>query len=140
MITDCEYVDTCGILNDLLSDHFPVFINRKKKREKISREWKTIRQYKKFDRDIFCDLLTQIEWPLYDQEDDVNKMCDLILDKINKILSIMCPMKRVYMRSKKSPWITPNIIYYINQRTKISKIFRKTVHICLNCLSSLEIR
>ena len=68
----------------------------------------------------------QIEWPRYDRENDVNVMWDLVVDKINDILSIMCPMKHVYIRSNKSPWITPNIIYYINQRTRICKIFRKT--------------
>ena len=38
----------------------------------------------------------------------------------------MCPLKRIYHRTKKSPWITPNIIFYINQRTRIANIFRKT--------------
>ena len=63
---------------------------------------------------------------IYDFEPDVNRMWDLILDKINEILSVMCPMKRVYIRSNKSPWITPNIVYYINQRSRISKFFRIT--------------
>ena len=119
-------MDTSGVLNDLLSDHSPIFVNRKKKREKIQREWKTIRQYKNFDKNTFCDLIMQIDWAVYDRETDVNKMWDLIVDKINEILSVMCPMKRMYLCNKKSVWITPNIIYYINQRNRMSNIFRKT--------------
>ena len=126
IITDCDYIDTNGVLNDLLSDHFPVFVNRKKKRECIVREWKTIRHYKKFNGERFGDLLNEIDWLSYDLEDDVNKMWDIIIDKIYDILSIMCPIKRVYIRSRKSPWMTPNIICYIKQRNRISKIFRKT--------------
>ena len=79
IITDCEYIDCAGPLNDLISDHFPVFVNRKKKREKIVHEWKTIRQYKKFNKDIFCDLLLELDWPAYDAENDVNIMWDMIV-------------------------------------------------------------
>ena len=126
IITDCDYVESSGVLNDLLSDHFLIYVNRKKIREKVVRDWKSIRQYKKFNNDIFCDLLMEIDWNVYDNENDVNRMWDMLLYKINEILSVMCPWKRVYLCSKKSPWITPTIINYINERTKIAKIFRKT--------------
>ena len=62
----------------------------------------------------------QMNWPTYDNETDVNKMWGQIVDKINEILSVMCPMKRVYIRSKKTPWITPNIISYRNHHSRIS--------------------
>ena len=121
IISDSDYINSAGVLGDLLSDHFPVFCVRKKDREKIVREWK-----KKFNRLIFCNLLMDIDWNMYDNEKDVNIMWNMLESKMNEILSVMCPTKRVYIRSHKSPWITQEIIKYINDRTKFTKLFRKT--------------
>ena len=52
-ITDCVFVEKCGELNDLLSDHYPIYRIRKKKREYVVKEWKYIRQYQNFDSDNF---------------------------------------------------------------------------------------
>ena len=126
IISDSDFVHTADILGDLLSDHFPVFCVRKKKCEKVVREWKTIRQCKNYNYADFCNLLMEIEWNLYDLEMNVDNMWDMILNKINEILAVMCPMKRVYVRSQKSPWINNEIIRNINERTKFIKLFRKT--------------
>ena len=90
------------------------------------REWKTIRQCKNYNYVDFCNLLMEIDWNLYDLEMNVNNMWDMILNKINEILAVMCPMKRVYVRSQKNPWINNEIIRNINERTKFIKLFRKT--------------
>ena len=90
------------------------------------REWKTIRQCKNYNYVDFCNLLMEIDWNLYDLEMNVNNMWDMILNKINEILAVMCPMQRVYVRSQKNPWINNEIIRNINERTKFIKLFRKT--------------
>ena len=114
---------TCGVLTDLLSDHYPVYCVLKKKREKIIKEWKCIRQYQNFDNDIFRTLCKDVNWLDYDQSDNVDVIWDLFLFKITTILEVMCPYKQVYVRARKTPWITPDIIYYMNERSKFIKIF-----------------
>ena len=126
IITNSDFIHTNDVLGDLLSDHFPIFCIRKKEREKIIREWKTIRQYKNYNEVVFCNILMEIDWNAYAVEMNVDIMWDTLLDKINEILTVMCPFKRVYVRSQKTPWITNDIIHYINERTKFIKLFRKT--------------
>ena len=126
IITDSAYVHECGVLHDLLSDHFPIFCVRKKSRENIKREWKMIRIYKNYDRDAFVNLLNHSDWNQFELESNPDVLWDIISQKIDDILSVMCPYKRVYVRSRKTPWITPEIVYYINERKKCTRILRKT--------------
>ena len=44
IITNSQFIDKEGILNDLLSDHFPVYVVRKKPREKINKVRKSVRK------------------------------------------------------------------------------------------------
>ena len=52
IITDCPYISRRGILDELLSDHFSILVVRKKEREKVCKEWKTIRVQKIFDKNV----------------------------------------------------------------------------------------
>ena len=85
IIIDCVFVEKCGILYDLLSDHYPVFCIRKKKRESLVKEWKYIRQNQIFDSIHFSNLLLNSDWTEYDALIDVNALWDLFLVKITNI-------------------------------------------------------
>ena len=65
IITDCNFVSKSSILNDLISDHYPIYCICKKVCEKVVREWKNIRLYKRFDQNVIGDLLMEIDWDLY---------------------------------------------------------------------------
>ena len=126
IITDSVYVSDSGILHDLLSDHFPIFCVRKKRRERVIKEWKTIRIFKHYNSDNFINLLLQSDWNMYETENNPDVLWDIIVDKIDNILSVMCPYKKVYVRHRKTPWITPEIIHYMNERKKYVRILKMT--------------
>ena len=126
IITDSAYVKDYGVLGDLLSDHFQIFCVRKKKREHMTREWKTIRMYKNYDKEAFVNLLCQSDWIDYDVEENPKVLWDIISSKIENILSVMCPYKKVFIKSRKTPWITPEIIHYMKERSKCARILKKT--------------
>ena len=121
-----HFIDKCGVLNDLISDHYPVYCVRKKKREVVKKEWKNIRQCKNFDENVFQNLFLNLNWHDFDITDNVDGKWDCFLHKVSEILSIMCPYKKVHVRSRKTPWMSPDIIYYMNERAKYNKIFKKT--------------
>ena len=126
ILTDCDYVDQSGVLNDLLSDHYPIFCVRKKKREVVKKEWKYVRQYKNYNKNVFENSLTRADWHDFDTTVDIDEKWDIFLSKLNDILSVMCPYKNVYVRSRKTPWMSPDIIFYMKERAKLCKIFKKT--------------
>ena len=102
IITDSAYVNECGILHDLLSDHFPIFCVRKKKPENVKREWKIIRIYINYDKDVFANLLRQSDWGDFDIEENPNVLWDIISQKIENILAVMCPYKKVCVKNRKN--------------------------------------
>ena len=56
IMTDCIYINTCGILDDFVSDHFTVYIIRKRQKEPREFVGRTVRDYSRFDNnsiDIF---------------------------------------------------------------------------------------
>ena len=50
----------------------------------------------------------------------------MIYTRIDEILEIMCPYKRVCVRDPKTPWINANIIKAINDRNRYARLYRKT--------------
>ena len=126
ILTDCPYVNQCGTLDELLSDHFSIFAVRKKDREKIHKKWKTIRIQKNFDRDVFCNLLSNSDWTLYYTSRDVDYLWNVVYSRITEILEIMCPYKNVCLRDPKTPWINADVIKAINERKKYVRMYWKT--------------
>ena len=126
IITDCPYISESGILDELLSDHFSIFVLRKKEREKTNKKWKTIRMMKNFDRNVFCELLLNSDWNQYYTSRDVDYMWTVIYTRVIEILSIMCPYKKVCLRDPKTPWINADVIKAINERKKYVRMYWKT--------------
>ena len=125
-ITDCPYVKSSGILEELVSDHFSIFVIRKKEREKVVKKWKNIRIYKNYDRDVFRTLLANNDWTLYYATQDVDTLWYVIFTRVVDILEIMCPYKRVCLRDPKTPWVTAEVVHAINERRKYMRMYWKT--------------
>ena len=126
IITDCSYVKASGLLDELLSDHFSIYVVRKKEREHVCKKWKKIRVTKNYDKDVLTTLLNEYDWTAFFTLHDVDVMWDIMLSRVISILEIMCPYKNVYLRDPKTPWITAEIIGCINDRKKYLRLYRKT--------------
>ena len=126
IITDCPFVKESGILEELLSDHFSIFVVRKKDREKTVKKWTKIRIYKNYDKDNFCALLANLDWVQYYAMRDVDELWNIIYVRIIEILEIMCPYKRVCLRDPKMPWVTAEVVKAINERKKYVRMYWKT--------------
>ena len=115
-----------GVMNELLSDHFPVFVLRKKSREFVRRIKKKVRIFKNYNEDIFKTLFEEIDWNSYFELDDPNMIWYIIQNKIEGILEVMCPYKNIFVREDKTPWFTDEIYACIRKRMYYVKLFRKT--------------
>ena len=127
IITSSEYISQSGVLDDLLSDHFPIYTVRKKEREHVHKIEKRVRVYKKFDAQVFENLLVHdIDWNVFYAEDNPDVLWDTVINCITGILEIMCPFKNIFVRENRSPWFTQEIYESIYKRSYYVRLFRKT--------------
>ena len=126
VITNSLFVRKHGILNDLLSDHFPVFAIRKKVRETVTKVKKRVRTYKNYDEDNFKILFCEMDWNFFFNCSNVDNLWDMVYNHIQGILEIMCPYKNIYVRKDRVPWFTYEIYECIKKRVYYVKLFRAT--------------
>ena len=119
IMSNSDFVCNYGIMNDIISDHYTVFCTRKKAREKKEMIWENVRDYSKYNEDIFVQILKNMDWSTFDQSLDPNFQWEFIRAKIIDILSVMCPYKRVFSRKYKPLWITPEIYRNIRERKRL---------------------
>ena len=126
VITNSQYIADSGILNDLLLDHFPIYIVRKKPWEKVNKVMKKVRNFSRLDSERFNTLFLQIDWLAFFACDDPNTLWDTIHGKMIEILAVMCPYKNICVREHKTPWFTNEIYECIRKRAEYVYLFRKS--------------
>ena len=103
IIINSEYVNNSGVMDELLSDHFPVFVVRKKSREIVKKIKKQVIIFKNFNEDIFKALYAEIDWNIF----FANKNPD-------EILEIMFPYKIfVFEKIKPHGSLMRSMIVYV---------------------------
>ena len=124
IITNSYYISEAGVLHDLIADHYTVYCIRKKAGEKQDKIFKNVRDYSKFDQKNFEALVARSNWELFDQLLDPNVQWDILLDNVQKIMAIMCPIKKVYARKNITPWLTREIYSLIMERSVMIKRYK----------------
>ena len=110
----------------MLSDHFPVYCIRKKKRERHTTAYTEARDYSKYSLGNLRTLLLDLDWDTYDNSQDPNLMYDYILSRIYRILEVMCPLRRFKQRLESARWMGPNIHKAIKTRKFYVTLFKLT--------------
>ena len=118
MFSDCNIVSSAGVLNDMISDHLPIYGCRKQDRNNIKYDTITGRTYKNYDQQVFKTLLEQCEWERLLQDRGTDSMWKCIMSKICSILAIMCPVKTFKIPVSRPEWLTEEIITCINDRNR----------------------
>ena len=127
IVTNSIFIRESFVSNIFLSDHFAVECFRKKNREKHKNVSRILRDYKKYDREIFINLLNQrIDLEEYRNYSDPNVMWDLIYTSVLDILSIMCPYKKYTQRENLTPWMHADIYRAIRYRNSLINLYKAT--------------
>ena len=124
IMTNCLYVYKNGISDDMISDHYTVYCIKKKKKENRNIVIETVRDYKNFHKDNFCQLLSDCNWIEFDMEPNPATQWSLLYTNVIEILAIMCPYKTVHTRVPRKKWITPIIYTLIRDRKRMLKCYR----------------
>ena len=97
IFSNMNFIEESGVLLDEISDHLPIFIRRKKGRERKSFTHIRGRSMKNYDKTLFQSVLVaDKQWKLFwDAKPDVNILWDILLNIILNAVELMCPMKRI---------------------------------------------
>ena len=126
MFTNADFVNASGVLNDVISDHFPTFACINKPREKKTYTSILGRTYTSYNKEIFTGLLENENWEELYAVTDPNIIWDLIVDRINTHLSVMCPIKNLKVSTNTPFWLNHHINEAINDRNKLFKSAKLT--------------
>ena len=126
IFTNCNIVNDSGVLNDLISDHLPIYACRKQKSNSLKFENVTGRSYKNYNHQIFKALMEQKDWDTLFHNSNAELIWDCILREVCDILAIMCPLKTFKIPICRPDWLTNEIIACIDDRNKCVAIFRST--------------
>ena len=109
-------ISKAGILVEVISDHFPIFMCIKKKRNHAEYCKIKGRTYKKYDKTLLQNLILLEDWTYYYNLTNTAELWNFIMTLIQKHLDIMCPIKLIRIRKNSPPWITHEIVEAINDR------------------------
>ena len=126
LFTNCLYVRDSGVLNDMISDHLPIYACRKQNRTPLKFETVTGRTYKNYNPQLLKTILEQKDWDTLLHNCNTDIMWNCVLHEVCEILAIMCPVKTFKIPLCRPDWLTEEIIACIRDRNKCVSIFRST--------------
>ena len=119
MFTNACHVSNSGVLDDVVSDHYPIFACIKKKRETKSYTWVHARTYTAYHKLNFQGLLSNVNWDKVFLLENPNEIWSSILEEINSILQTMCPIKNIRVTNHKPFWLSHHILECISDRNDL---------------------
>ena len=122
--SNCNIINNCGTLDLHLSDHIPVFVNRKKANVLHDKVEFTGRSYR--DYDTFTEELQSKQWNSFDLETNPNRLWQIVHNNVYSTLDILHPTKNFSVKKYKEPWITNELLEEIRDKDLALKKAKKS--------------
>jgi len=122
-----EKVTDSGVIDISLSDHQMIFFTRKIIKQKFYKHRiLNVRQMKNYSENEFKNLLMKIDFPNYDNFDDMNTAYSDFINKVEMAIDKIAPLKKICLKNKTAEWIDLEILNGIKKRDKLFMKFKKT--------------
>ena len=116
MTTNEKLIASNEVLMSTISDHNLVHISLKLKKPKLKPCYVTTRSYTNYNADNFLRDLSYTPFHIISLFDDFNEQIDVFNELFLEVLNQHALVKRVKIRSKPNPFITPEIRQLIRTR------------------------
>ena len=126
LYTDIANIMESGVINYNISDHLPIYLVKKKPRNKIIRKLATGRSYIHYDKDVFSRLFGALDWKNFENSIDPAILWECFSTNIVKVLDIICPIKTLQVVDVRPEWLTNELLIQMRQRDKAFKKARRT--------------
>lgn len=104
IFTNIGNIAKYGCLDCVMSDHYPIYLVKKRVKTNTARVEVRRRKKTNYDREVFKQKLLDLDWSLLDVLDDVDVMWGMIYKGLMYELDIMCPYTFVKIRKSKPVW------------------------------------
>ena len=125
VFTNSGYIMEQGTLNVNISDHEAVYVVRKKAKEKFNVIEGWGRSYINYDKNDFQDNVKSLSWPVW-EINDVNECWELMEENIRAVADKLYPVKKLKIKDKGDPWVSPEIIAILHDKDRLRKKAKKT--------------
>ena len=116
-----------GVIEVGLSDHQMIFCSRKILRSKFNKHNTVkIRSLKHYSKDLFLESLQNVNFPNYQNYENVNEAYADLVNKITTELDKIAPLKEIRIKNSSQEWFDAEIIEQINKRDKLFQNFKKS--------------
>ena len=114
--TNSKFVSGAGSLEHFVSDHQPIYVIHKKRRDMRQSVKFEGRSYRNFNNEKFKDILLAHNWKEFYALSRVEEAWDYILSKIIEVLDLMCPFRSFDIRNYRPEWMTRELIKQVKDR------------------------
>lgn len=125
ILTNMNNILVSGCLDTSFSDHYPIFVVKKRKKILRKFEYKTARSYKYYDSDLLKNRLTNLDWSVFDLLTDVDDMWNMIQEAIKFELDRMCPIKEIKVNTSKPEWFNNTLYEIARDRDRLFRKYRQ---------------
>ena len=126
LFTDMSNIIESGVINHNISDHLPIFLIKKKDRNRIRKKEAMGRSYLNYDKDVFLRLLRSSSWAKFDNASEPQILWELFQENVEKVLDTVCPIKALKVVDNKPEWLSNDILISMRHRDKAFKKARRT--------------
>lgn len=126
ILTNMNNVMACGCLDVSMSDHYPTFLIKKRKKIARKHEIRLCRSYKNYDKVLFMEKLSSLDWSVLNLLSNVDDMWNMILQAITYETNIMCPVKQMRFNISKPEWFSSDLYELAKERDQLFRKFRQS--------------
>ena len=84
------------------------------------------RSYRNYDKELFQDRLTGLDWEGFFEVRDPNELWGTMSRKIEEQIEELCPLKTFKVSKAREPWVTNEALEAIKDKDKLLRRARKT--------------
>jgi len=122
-----EKVSESGVIDISLSDHQMIFFTRKSTKQKFYKHKNiNVRSMKNYSEIEFLNILKEIDFPNYNDFDDINTAYSDFINKVETAINKIAPFKKICIKNNTSEWVDLEILSGIKKRDKLFMKFKKT--------------
>ena len=100
-------INSVGAIDVSISDHKPIYLNKKAQRHKHPKKLIISRNYRYYNIEIFGNILFDSQdWQLFWAiEGDPEKLWEVMCSIISSSVDMLCPRRKISIREDQHPWV-----------------------------------
>ena len=118
---DKNKIKQSGVLDIIISDHLPIFINIKRPKLKHRKVKMQTRSYRYYTYKNFENiLLSNQDWrTFWSTGNNIEHRWDILMKIVLSTLNILCPIRMIVRRDDQQPWVDKELFKAISEKNKL---------------------